>query len=72
MNMKNYTLNGLEVSDIEVDGIDYRDYPEFCDAFICNASIKENGEWREATDEEIDLLNEDGDLVYSAVEDYLY
>lgn len=67
-----YTLNGLEVGDIEVDGIDTRDYPDFCDAFICDASIKENGKWRDATDEELDQLNEDSDLVYSAVENHLY
>lgn len=72
MNIENYILNGLEVSDFEVDGIDYQDFPKFCDAYICSASIKENGEWREATDEELDLLNEDGDLVYSAIENFLY
>ena len=72
--MKNYfySLNGLEVADFEVDGIDTRDYPDFCDAYIASASVLENGKWREATDAELDKLNEDGDLVYSCVEDYLY
>ena len=70
--MKNYLLNGLEVADFEVDGIDTRDYPEFCDAYIESASVLENGEWRAATDAELDKLNEDGDLIYSCVEDYLY
>jgi hypothetical protein len=68
-----YTLNsGLVATDFDVDGIDTRDYPDFCDAFICDASVMENGEWRDATDDEIDELNEDGDLVYSCVENYLY
>ena len=68
-----YTLNnGLTASDFEVDGIDTRDYPDFCDAFICDATVLENGEWRDATDLEIDELNEDLDLVYSCVENYLY
>jgi len=68
-----YTLNsGLVATDFEVDGIDTRDYPDFCDAFICDASVIENGEWRDATDDEIDELNEDGDLVYACVENHLY
>ena len=68
-----YTLNsGLVATDFDVDGIDTRDYPDFCDAFICDASVMENGEWRDATDDEIDELNEDGDLVYSCVENHLY
>jgi len=71
--MKEYILStGLTASDFEVDGIDTRDYPDFCDAYICDASVLENGEWRDATDREIDELNEDSDLVYSCVEDYLY
>lgn len=68
-----YTLNsGLVATDFDVDGIDTRDYPDFCDAFICDASVMENGEWRDATDDEIEELNEDGDLVYSCVESHLY
>lgn len=65
-------LSGLVATDIEVDGIDTRDYPEFCDAYISNAIVMDNGEWREATDDELDELNEDSDLVYKCVEDYLY
>jgi hypothetical protein len=68
-----YTLkSGLVATDFDVDGIDTRDYPDFCDAYICDASVKENGEWRDATDAEIDELNEDYDLVYSCVENRLY
>ena len=70
--MTSYLKSGLEVSDFEVDGIDTRDYPDFCDAYICDASVKENGEWRDATEEELNELNEDYDLVYSCVENYLY
>jgi hypothetical protein len=65
-------LNGLEVSDFEVDGIDTNDYPDFCDAYIESASVLENDEWREATDDELDELNNDSDLVYEQVENYLY
>lgn len=67
------TLDYSKVHDIEVDGIDTRDYPDFCDAFIAYATIElEDGTFRDATDVELDTLNEDSDFVYSAVENYLY
>ena len=67
------TLDYSKVHDIEVDGIDTRDYPDFCDAYIAGATIElEDGTFRDATDEELDLLNDDSDFVYSAVENYLY
>ena len=65
-------LDGLEVSDFEVDGIDSRDYPDFCDAYIVDASVLENGKWREATDCELDELNNNSDLVYEQVQKFLY
>ena len=71
--MKNIKLNsGLEVADIEVDGIDTRDYPDFSDAYICSASVLKDGTWWEANDQELDELNNDADLVYEAVQDYLF
>ena len=71
--MKNVTLkNGLEVDDIVVDGVDTLDYPDFCDAYICDASVLENGDWRDATEEEVEELNENADLVYESVQSYLY
>jgi len=61
-------LDYTKISDVEVDGIDTTDYPDFCDAFISYAEY----DGREMTDEELDVLNEDSDFVYSAVENYLY
>lgn len=61
-------LDYAKISDVEVDGIDTSDYPDFCDAFISYAEY----DGREMTDEELDTLNEDGDFVYSAVESHLY
>lgn len=58
----------LPVDSIEVDGIDYADAPDFCDAYIDKAMV--NG--RKATDWELDQLSDDGDLVYSEVERVLY
>lgn len=63
----------MKFVDFEVDGIDTRDYPDFCDAFICAANVVEtSGHVREATDEELDKLNEDRDLVYNLVQDFLW
>lgn len=69
---KKVFLNGLEVSDFEVDGINTRDYPDFCDAYIADASVLENGKWREATEQELDELSENRDLVYEEVQSFLF
>ena len=61
-------LDYSKIDNIEVDGIDYADYPDFCDAYVASADY----DGREMTDEELDLLNDDSDFVYSAVENYLY
>jgi len=65
-------LSGLTASDFIVEGIDTRDYPDFSDAYIMEASVYQNGTWREATEDELDELNEDADLVYWCVENYLF
>lgn len=45
-----------EVEDLEVDGVDSRDYPDFCDAYIMRGIyIAEN---RELTEEECQYLTE--------------
>jgi hypothetical protein len=38
------SLNDREVVDLEIDGVDSRDYPDFCDAFICAAVYADTGE----------------------------
>jgi hypothetical protein len=66
--MTELKLDYSKISDVEVDGIDTRDYPDFCDAFIASAFYDD----REMTDEELDILNDDGDFVYEAVQKHLY
>jgi hypothetical protein len=51
----NYSL----ITDIEIEGIDYKDFPDFSDAFISSAYY----EGRPMTDKELDELNEDHDFV---------
>ena len=57
-------LKNVDLNSIELDGIDTRDYPDFCDAFICNASF-DNG--KPLNDAELDELNSDGSFVYDQV-----
>jgi hypothetical protein len=57
-----------KVNDVEVDGIDTRDYPDFVDAFIGYATY----DGIEMTYEQLEALNEDRDFVYSEVENHLY
>ena len=60
----NYDL----IDNIEVDGIDTNDYPDFCDAFISSADY--NGV--EMTDEQIDTLNEDYNFIHDCVYNQLF
>ena len=60
------TLDLLD--EVEIDGVDSRDYPDFCDAFISRAVWKETGV--ELTDDELDRIP--SDEIYEAVMDKLY
>ena len=62
MNTKNITV-------IDMD-IDMQDYPEFADSFIIDAEWKDSGV--ELTEAELDLLNDDSDFVYEAVQDFIH
>tara|TARA_B100000424_G_C22857790_1_gene457224 strand:+ start:79 stop:309 length:231 start_codon:yes stop_codon:yes gene_type:complete len=52
-----YKLNNLEVTDVEVDGIDMKDYPDFVDAYIDSAKFVSSG--KELNDEELVKLQEE-------------
>jgi hypothetical protein len=49
-------LNGRTVVDAEVDGVDSRDYPDFCDAYFCSAFYEDNGE--ALSEDDLILLDE--------------
>lgn len=57
-----------KVDCIEVDGIDTKDYPDFCDAFISYAEY----DGVEMTDKQLEDLNEDFDFVYDCVINHLF
>lgn len=52
-----------------IDGIYMQDYPDFCDAYIEEATVFENSEWRSATDAEIDQAN---DLFCDAINEMIH
>ena len=57
MNKDNLNLTLEEVEDLEVEGVDSSDYPDFCDAFFASGRhIKED---RELTELELDWLEEE-------------
>lgn len=60
----NYDL----IDNIELDGIDTNDYPDFCDAFIVSADY----DGVEMTEEQLEALNEDYSFVHDCVYNHLF
>jgi len=61
----------MELSKIEnvvFGGIDMSDYPKFCDAYIESAEY--NG--RPATEAELEIMQEDGEIFYNLLHDYIH
>ena len=56
------------IDNIEFDGIDNSDYPEFCDARICSADYA----GVPMTDEQLDEVNKNEDFVYEKLMDHLF
>lgn len=55
-------LNGRKVVDLEIDGVDPNDYPDFCDTYFVHAVWEDTSE--ELTDEELEQLgDENGDIL---------
>lgn len=58
-----------QIDNIEVDGIDTKDYPDFCDAYISSADYK----GRKMTEDELDCLNDEhGEFVHEKVFDHFF
>ncbi len=66
--MRTTKFNYFLITNVSIDGVDFRDYPDYCDAFIDSADY--DGE--EMTDEELDLLNDDYELVRELVFESLH
>jgi hypothetical protein len=60
-------LNLTKIHDIKFDGIDVKDYPKFCDAFISSAKY----EGRDLTEAELDDLKDNhSDWFYEKFQNY--
>ena len=53
-------MSYTKYDNIEIEDIDPRDHPDYCDAFIASADY--NGV--SLTDEQLDELNEDSELIH--------
>jgi hypothetical protein len=63
------TIDFKLIDNVVVNGIDYKDYPDFCDAYISEADY--NG--KPMSDEMLDDLNTDyRDFVYEKVYSHLF
>lgn len=59
-------MNLSDIEDCEIAGVDRRDYPDYCDAYIERASWKSTG--KDLTEEELDELHDKhSDWVYEEV-----
>ena len=66
--MKKIELNYTLIKDVQIDGIDHSDAPDYCDAYITSATY----DGRDMTDDELDVLNQDSAYIYEKVIDYIY
>jgi len=48
-------LNLSQIDNMEFEGVNFSDYPDFVDAFLVSADI----DGRELTEEEVDYLNDE-------------
>lgn len=63
-------IKEINIKSLVVEGVDMRDYPDFCDAFF---SFGETVDGRELADEELEALTLDNpELVLEAAHQTLY
>lgn len=63
------TFNNREIDIVDMY-CNTNDYPEFCDSFIESAYYIDSG--KDLSEDDLDNLNQDSQLVYEAVMDRLY
>ena len=59
----------MKLVNIKFEDIDYRDYPDFCDAHITYAEYEDG---TPLTDQEIEDINEDGEQLYDLLMAHLF
>lgn len=58
-----------KLQNIEIEGIDTSDYPDFCDAYLVSAEYEDG---TPLTDFELDELSADGDFMYELIYSRLF
>ena len=66
--MKKIILDYSKINNVKVGGVDMADYPDFCDAYIESADYGD----REMTEEELDVLNQNGSFISEEAHESLY
>jgi hypothetical protein len=61
-------IDFTKIDNVELEGIDYNDAPDFCDAYIASCDI----DGIPATEEELEIINNNGEFVYDQVEKHIY
>lgn len=61
-------MNTEKIDNVEIEGIDFKDYPDFCDAFIVSADY--NG--IPLTDDEINKLNDNSEFIHEKIFDQMH
>ena len=63
INVKSEKMDYKKIDNIEVDGIDTKDYPDFSNAYILSADY----DGVPMTDEQLDEINDDGQFQYECI-----
>ena len=59
----------VDLDSLVVDGIDHRDYPDFCDAYFSGGCYLDG---TPLPDDVLEALSEDTGLVQQAIHEFLY
>jgi hypothetical protein len=62
-------MKEVDFKSLQVENINYSDYPDFCDAFISGGCFVDGEPLDDVT---IEKLNQDNDAIYEAVQRYIY
>jgi thiaminase len=66
--MAHVKLDYSKIEIAEIDGVDHSDYPDYCDAYISKAYI----EGQEATEKQLDEMNNNDEFRYNSVIENLH
>jgi hypothetical protein len=60
---KTIDMDYKKIDNIEIDGIDFKDYPDFSNAYIVSADY----DGKPMTDDQLEQINNDGQFQYEAI-----